>query len=211
MLRNERSQSSRCEATQKSAVHDRLWWSKRVFQTVLFLHQTTTSTRVYQMRRGCILFYFYIKPQLFPSASPCTRVVSYSISTSNHNLTRRECGLRIVVSYSISTSNHNYKLAPYKSAPVVSYSISTSNHNVGAALSYSSKLYLILFLHQTTTPSYTAYYHPTLYLILFLHQTTTDRRKLHHRTQLYLILFLHQTTTHRMLSNDFQEVTSITR
>ena len=37
MLRNECSQSSRCEATQKSAVHDRFWWSKRwskrVFQT----------------------------------------------------------------------------------------------------------------------------------------------------------------------------------
>ena len=36
----------------------------------------------------------------------------------------------------------------------------------------------------------------TLYIILFLHQTTTNRRILCIDILLYIILFLHQTTTH---------------
>ena len=34
-------------------------------------------------------------------------VVSYSISTSNHNIAIKAHGKAVVVSYSISTSNHN--------------------------------------------------------------------------------------------------------
>ena len=34
-----------------------------------------------------------------------------------------------------------------------------------------------------------------LFIILFLHQTTTQPDSLSHRTQLFIILFLHQTTT----------------
>ena len=57
------------------------------------------------------------------------------------------------------------------------------------------ELYLIEFLHQTTTWIVGSIAIPTLYLIEFLHQTTTHRRLYCRRTPLYLIEFLHQTTT----------------
>ena len=56
---------------------------------------------------GCILFHFYIKPQLFFPNRLFLVVVSYSISTSNHNCQKCQVVLVLVVSYSISTSNHN--------------------------------------------------------------------------------------------------------
>ena len=78
---------------------------------------------------GCILFHFYIKPQLYGQTCLNPRVVSYSISTSNHNIT------------TLSQNDEN----------VVSYSISTSNHNKPLVLLLQEVLYLIPFLHQTTT------------------------------------------------------------
>ena len=55
---------------------------------ILFLHQTTTSTALWILRCGCVLFYFYIKPQPTLTCKNTIKVVSYSISTSNHNLFR---------------------------------------------------------------------------------------------------------------------------
>ena len=55
----------------------------------------------------CILFHFYIKPQRDICGCLFPRVVSYSISTSNHNLGMFDLRYCNVVSYSISTSNHN--------------------------------------------------------------------------------------------------------
>ena len=103
-------------------------------------------------------------------------VVSYSISTSNHNLVcwfKKEAK---VVSYSISTSNHNSNIARIESGNVVSYSISTSNHNWCRGGLCRQVLYLIPFLHQTTTPLGFCLDFWRLYLIPFLHQTTTNRR-----------------------------------
>ena len=78
-------------------------------------------------------------------------VVSYSISTSNHNLHDQTPSTTTVVSYSISTSNHNPRTLIQTPLSVVSYSISTSNHNTRRLLLLMSPLYLIPFLHQTTT------------------------------------------------------------
>ena len=58
-------------------------------------------------RFGCILFHFYIKPQHTKIMPLCQIVVSYSISTSNHNGCDVVVAVAFVVSYSISTSNHN--------------------------------------------------------------------------------------------------------
>ena len=58
-----------------------------------------------------------------------------------------------VVSYSISTSNHNPWVMRHFRICVVSYSISTSNHNSYDMHILSFRLYLIPFLHQTTTLS----------------------------------------------------------
>ena len=143
-------------------------------------------------------------------------VVSYSISTSNHNLFGRHLTIPPVVSYSISTSNHNiprliidrimlylipflhqtttrivscfctlscilfhFYIKPQQKRSlmvpdaVVSYSISTSNHNWVGYNQLRLRLYLIPFLHQTTTVCLVFVDKPTLYLIPFLHQTTT--------------------------------------
>ena len=56
-------------------------------------------------------------------------------------------------------------------------------------------LYIILFLHQTTTGEGYGPVEVALYIILFLHQTTTFQNSLHPTLKLYTILFLHQTTT----------------
>ena len=95
-----------------------------------FLHQTTTVVKHKASNKCCILFHFYIKPQLDNTKNGSICVVSYSISTSNHNL--REF---------------------YSSV---------------------SALYLIPFLHQTTTVTFRLRLSCKLYLIPFLHQTTTD-------------------------------------
>ena len=94
-----------------------------------FLHQTTTVRDFKKISMCCILFHFYIKPQLSNSVFYKQNVVSYSISTSNHNLSRLKAQLFLVVSYSISTSNHNWDFMLCNQLVVVSYSISTSNHN----------------------------------------------------------------------------------
>ena len=56
---------------------------------------------------------------------------------------------------------------------VVLHPLSTSNHNCFIEIGFFVKLYCILFLHQTTTPSSDAVSPSSLYCILFLHQTTT--------------------------------------
>ena len=58
-----------------------------------------------------------------------------------------------------------------------------------------SKLYLIPFLHQTTTKDQGLFEYSGLYLIPFLHQTTTASTLYEESFWLYLIPFLHQTTT----------------
>ncbi len=121
----------------------------------------------------CILFHFYIKPQPLPASTPCTSgcilfhfyikpQLNVPSDLSNlccilfHFYIKPQLSLlhyygRCVVSYSISTSNHNF-FAPVKSHErVVSYSISTSNHNGEKLGDGTSSLYLIPFLHQTTT------------------------------------------------------------
>ena len=72
-----------------------------------FLHQTTTSKPKGSSVFGCILFHFYIKPQHTDGTQAKHTVVSYSISTSNHNVNYQLVNFGKVVSYSISTSNHN--------------------------------------------------------------------------------------------------------
>ena len=94
-----------------------------------FLHQTTTTLIFLNTYASCILFHFYIKPQPHWLRQSFWFVVSYSISTSNHNL--------------------DGKVRPGRS--VVSYSISTSNHNIMFGHRKQLLLYLIPFLHQTTT------------------------------------------------------------
>ncbi len=105
----------------------------------------------YTFRRSCFLFDFYIKPQPVLGVRFTFAVVSYSISTSNHNKKKALPLQQKVVSYSISTSNHNTDAMSGQPLTVVSYSISTSNHNISQRMSELDLLFLIRFLHQTTT------------------------------------------------------------
>ena len=77
--------------------------------------------------------------------------ICYSIPTSNHNVRCSACRCADVVCYSIPTSNHNLFRGIFIPLHVVCYSIPTSNHNPQSASSRAFLLYVILFLHQTTT------------------------------------------------------------
>ena len=100
-----------------------------------------------------------------------------------------------VVSYRNSTSNHNGRAGSKPGKVVVSYRNSTSNHNYEWSWHYTSVLYLIEILHQTTTCSLAQDVSSMLYLIEILHQTTTEWRMTKTTLPLYLIEILHQTTT----------------
>ena len=126
-----------------------------------------------QSADGCILFHFYIKPQLYQVG----RVFFWRCILFHFYIKPQHCVdypvCMLVVSYSISTSNHNFPGQRINPGTVVSYSISTSNHNSHAERLLRMQLYLIPFLHQTTTPSNIHTGDTPLYLIPFLHQTTT--------------------------------------
>ena len=82
-----------------------------------------------------------------------------------------------------------------KDCYVVYRTIPTSNHNLMSANNICLALYIVLFLHQTTTLVPNSLLNCQLYIVLFLHQTTTQMATLPRRSLLYIVLFLHQTTT----------------
>ena len=79
---------------------------------------------------------------------------------------------------------------------VVYRTIPTSNHNFLLADSLIILLYIVLFLHQTTTQLSIIRIYRRLYIVLFLHQTTTVAMLVIINCSLYIVLFLHQTTTY---------------
>ena len=102
-----------------------------VLYIVLFLHQTTTACTASRKRRSCISYYSYIKPQQrfqsFISSLSCISYYSYI----KPQRTADELDINSVVYRTIPTSNHNW----YKSQLT------------------KRELYIVLFLHQTTTQS----------------------------------------------------------
>ena len=118
---------------------------------ILFLHQTTTLRAFWRLYRCCILFFFYIKPQLRVMKQTKVNGCILFFFYIKPQLIPLWCKIPLVVSYSFSTSNHNRFSFFVDGGGVVSYSFSTSNHNTLPDMSTSARLYLILFLHQTTT------------------------------------------------------------
>ena len=121
-----------------------------------------------------------------------------------------------VVYRTIPTSNHNPSIALPHHGKVVYRTIPTSNHNWVLSILATLTLYIVLFLHQTTTAIKFVFASLLLYIVLFLHQTTTQnlsendtngcisyysyiKPQLSTRRMgsdaLYIVLFLHQTTT----------------
>ena len=79
---------------------------------------------------------------------------------------------------------------------VVYHLVPTSNHNVIVFVYLIVMLFIILFLHQTTTQAISSASQAQLFIILFLHQTTTLKIRHRPKRPLFIILFLHQTTTY---------------
>ena len=78
-----------------------------------------------------------------------------------------------VVSYGVPTSNHNRMMGRNSVKAVVSYGVPTSNHNLDIHVGHLVRLFLMVFLHQTTTYQFFHLYWVLLFLMVFLHQTTT--------------------------------------
>ena len=103
------------------------------------------------------------------------QVVYRTIPTSNHNLFST-IGVAVFVVYrTIPTSNHNAPLQRESQPLVVYRTIPTSNHNCRPSRPLCLLLYIVLFLHQTTTSLSSIRKWSELYIVLFLHQTTTLR------------------------------------
>ena len=151
----------------------RLWQFSFALYIVLFLHQTTTFSGTVEFMYCCISYYSYIKPQLQQVATLLRAVVYRTIPTSNHNLLVSLVFQISVVYRTIPTSNHNhraiyadsckvvYRTIPTSNhnssntspniGPVVYRTIPTSNHNYNERVDKYFELYIVLFLHQTTT------------------------------------------------------------
>ena len=116
-----------------------------------FLHQTTTRGLSAMSSSGCILFHFYIKPQpSYVNSNTSLRCILFHFYIKPQRVVNsftRAC----VVSYSISTSNHNETLVNIHYYKVVSYSILHQTTTFVTLISPECRLYLIPFLHQTTT------------------------------------------------------------
>ena len=65
-----------------------------------------------------------------------------------------------------------------KKLHVVYRSFPTSNHNITNNVSIIAQLYIVRFLHQTTTMMKCYLFFAALYIVRFLHQTTTLLRLL---------------------------------
>ena len=127
---------------------------RKKLRYIFLLHQTTTLVREHRFQLGCVISFFYIKPQPGNTSEVSTQVALYLSSTSNHNCI---CLLRywlLVALYLSSTSNHNWRLIH---SPI-------------------SRLRYIFLLHQTTTVWFACLHDKRLRYIFLLHQTTTYMR-----------------------------------
>ena len=129
---------------------------------------------------GCDSFYFYIKPQLFRIWSALIRVVTHSISTSNHNLLFLCLLPFVVVTHSISTSNHNKYIADMTVGTVVTHSISTSNHNKAVADVYKT----IVVTHSISTSNHNYSETKTLAISVVTHSISTSNHNTIHMSLL---------------------------
>ena len=120
---------------------------------VLFLHQTTTIIPILDYEDSCISYYSYIKPQLlWPPAVERLCCISY-YSYIKPQLQLSTYIYPQVVYRTIPTSNHNSGNLIAVTLVVVYRTIPTSNHNSVNTCVAVRALYIVLFLHQTTTTS----------------------------------------------------------
>ena len=78
-------------------------------------------------------------------------VVYHLVPTSNHNQSPPIKLVYFVVYHLVPTSNHNHQAVCTFLFCVVYHLVPTSNHNLPLLISLIRRLFIILFLHQTTT------------------------------------------------------------
>ena len=125
---------------------------------------------------SCISSVSYIKPQPLNQGTQSREVVYRPFPTSNHNATQRHAQDRAVVYRPFPTSNHNDLYYQDVLNQVVYRPFPTSNHNPDREVMSTEKLYIVRFLHQTTTTFRMEPHKTLLYIVRFLHQTTTCKR-----------------------------------
>ncbi len=140
---------------------------------VRFLHQTTTVRFVVSVMSGCISSVSYIKPQPF-----CAFCVFCCCCISSVSYIKPQLKKMFVLCYPVvyrpfPTSNHNHRKHARNTDIVVYRPFPTSNHNLSQDLFNLYLLYIVRFLHQTTTSVCTLSTCALLYIVRFLHQTTT--------------------------------------
>ena len=145
----------------------------RSLYIVLFLHQTTTNGYGYLFKWCCISYYSYIKPQLrsVDGESVPSCISYYSYIKPQPDTTSND-GSGGCISY-YSYIKPQLCLPFFCSSSVVYRTIPTSNHNKKKREEIQKMLYIVLFLHQTTTRRKGENPSHLLYIVLFLHQTTT--------------------------------------
>ena len=126
---------------------------KSMLYIVRFLHQTTTSFLQKMGWTCCISPVPYIKPQPFRGGSSPRKVVYRPFPTSNHNEQNKLLYKQLVVYRPFPTSNHNLAEQITSAKAVVYRPFPTSNHNVSVYHYVYKGLYIVRFLHQTTTVS----------------------------------------------------------
>ena len=135
--------------------HHGHWNSALVLYILIFLHQTATVMPALCNTSCCISLYSYIKPQQpavgTPTAKGCISLYSY-----------------------IKPQLWRYR--PYRDYAVYPY-IPTSNRNHHVLKRTLLWLYILIFLHQTTTPCPSKTRGRWLYILIFLHQTATLPRR----------------------------------
>ena len=140
---------------------------------ILFLHQTTTSMLCGWLCWRCISSFSYIKPQPLHRSGGIDHSCISSFSYIKPQQQLRDDAMHRSCISSFSYIKPQPLSSLEMSISVVYHPFPTSNHNSKQCLSLCYKLYIILFLHQTTTMILLVTHAITLYIILFLHQTTT--------------------------------------
>ena len=183
---------------------------------VCFLHQTTTWGPSVYFSVCCLSSVSYIKPQPSVATYFSHPVVYRLFPTSNHNSVESYSRSNRVVYRLFPTSNHNQCTFRVARQPVVYRLFPTSNHNNLSGHICARRLFIVCFLHQTTTTipsnmlpfgclSSVSYIKPQLkydiaYLLavvyrLFPTSNHNCRRYPSGNHPLFIVCFLHQTTT----------------
>ena len=162
---------------------------------ILFLHQTTTCVPWCRSSPCCLSSCSYIKPQRHGKSPRCLLVVYHLVPTSNHNSVSLLYISSVVVYHLVPTSNHNPQTIPRYVFEVVYHLVPTSNHNIGAGVRGLAKVVYHLVPTSNHNVRTNCLVYEALFIILFLHQTTTCFTRQPHTATLFIILFLHQTTT----------------